>query len=535
MPCVVRVSFREGPLGHKSRLADKIGGNPLLWWTLKKAASMKNVSQVFILADGVEARRAVQTAGGLPVEIIEHGVQAGPARRRFIRLRKWALNSWQGGIANASIFGEDLDPAGMLAVAKKTRSDFVMKLSAYGPLADDDFTGKMAEDLDARLPLKLSNSPPGLAAEIYSLDILKKMLNARGGIEGLLQYDLGGLKSAPMPEPSTMAYFALASQDVAFTRTRFLGDTARSFALLESLYEKFGSEWISKGADEIVRAYSADTGLRRWKYPREVEFEISTSATASSPARRALGQRTQAFMEPETLHAALDSLKEADDLCVTLGGYGDPLAHPDLPAILDAAAGAFGIHLHTDGALLDDAKIELLSKSAVDIITVAIDAATEESFKRQRGGGSLAEHTEKMRSLAAACRPDGPFVVPSFTATQSTLAEQEQFFRTWYPDVGWVVAKRLDDIAGLIREDVPLPLTLGKRGICEHLLERLFVHADGRTAACAQDVKCEHPLGGRTPAEAWNSPQMKELISAHERREYGCFAPCARCNRWCSW
>ncbi len=531
-PCVIEVAFDTGPLGTRSRLADEIGGRPLLWWTVKKALAIEPVSKVYLAGRPADSSRVKHLLGDLSYEFLPVERTGSPAGENFARLRKWAVNSWQGGLGGATVFSEECLPASMLAVAKKADAGAVIKMSAHGPLADADLAARMARDYDPNLMVKLSNSPPGLGVEIYSADLAARMAKSGGSMDDILRLDL----ERPVREPSVMGIFTLAANEAAFTRARFLGDTARSFALLEALHARFGEEWINVPAVEIVRAYESDAALARWEFPREVEIEVTTAWEADSPFRTAIGERPAAHMEPELFARILENLSGVDDLCVTLGGNGDPLLHPELEALLNAAEvyGTFGLHIHTDGQAIDHHMVEILPASRVDVVSVALDAATEETYKRIKGKGSLADVSKRIDTLIRATDGKGPVVVPAFTLQEANRAEQEDFFKTRYASIGWTVIRRQDDFAGRIPGKVPLPLTLGRRGVCEHLLERMYVAADGGIGACVQDYDASLDAGSAPDlADAWGGGALCGLVEGHARGDFNTFPLCAKCKRWC--
>jgi MoaA/NifB/PqqE/SkfB family radical SAM enzyme len=528
---MIEVSFERGPLGLPSRLADTIGGKPLLWWTVKKALMIEGVSRVYVAGLSEDAPRVRELLGGLQYEFTAVPAVGSVAGPDYVRRRKWALGSWQGGLNEATVFSEEGHPAGMLEVARKAGAGSVIKLPAAGPLADAAEAARVIEELSEDAPFRMTNAPPGLGIEVYSRPIIEQMIRKKALIDTVLKLNLQN----PLRDPTLIGLVHAARQDVSFARGRFLGDSARGWALLEGLYRQWGEAWLEKTAAEVAEAYYADADLVRGRFPREVEIEVTTAGNAGQPAPE---ERPEAVMDVALFGKALQGLDEADDVLLTLGGYGDPLMHPEPAALFDAAkaAGVFGIHVHTDGLSLDGENIETLAKSEVDVVSVALDAATEETFEKVKGRRGLEEVAQRVEELMHASVGRGyPFVVPEFTKQAVNRGELEAFFERWYQVAGWAVVRTQDDPEAGLKEEAPLPLLLGRRVPCEHLFERMFVLVDGRVPVCIRDCTARKPLGNVVRdelGELWRGEEMAGLVKAHTRGEFGAFELCGNCKRW---
>ena len=93
-------------------------------------------------------------------------------------------------------------------------------------------------------------------------------------------------------------------------------------------------------------------------------------------------------------------------LLIEVFNWGEPLLHPELPAIV-AAASARGIATRVNTNLsvamtADDA--ERLVASGLTDLFVSVDGATQEVYERYRVGGDLGRVVENCRALAAAKR-----------------------------------------------------------------------------------------------------------------------------------
>lgn len=97
------------------------------------------------------------------------------------------------------------------------------------------------------------------------------------------------------------------------------------------------------------------------------------------------------WMSMDTYQNVLSGLASFSPLPqVFLGGYGEPLAHPQLKNMISMARSAgHDVELITNGILLDEAMAAFLSGSGVSRIWVSLDGATPEGFSDVRLGAEL--------------------------------------------------------------------------------------------------------------------------------------------------
>lgn len=83
-----------------------------------------------------------------------------------------------------------------------------------------------------------------------------------------------------------------------------------------------------------------------------------------------------------------EKLRKAGVYSLVLNG-GEPLAHPDANQILRyLAKSPFYVRLYTNGALIDDEKIDILTKASNFFLSISMDGATAEvhdDFRRKKG------------------------------------------------------------------------------------------------------------------------------------------------------
>lgn len=531
IPCLLEIDFEKTPIGTKSRLDEKVGDKTVLEWSVFKARALPFVSKVCLAGRAKDLARAGELLSGGEVEFVETPKTGAVEGSRYVRRRKWALPCWQGGIAQATVHDEDGHPATMNAVFARTGSNILYKMPAAAPLVDEALAVKMLDEFQEHADLKISNAPPGAGGAFYSKRLASAMNETSRGIDGMLALDM----DRPVREPMILPIGTYAPQALAGTRVRLIADTRRGMELLQSLHEKYGDNWIHTSAVEIAEYLNSNPSIMRGGFPREIEIEVTTRHEADSPERKITGIRGEKDIEVEEVKRILDSFDECDDLLVTLGGYGDPLLHPHFEEVIQACGGVFGLHVRTDGLSLDEKKREILTSGGVDMVSMALDAASEEVYEKFKGHGGLEKVSENTENLIRMVleRGEGPLVLPEFTRRGQGFDELDSFYRRWHRTAQWVVVRTQDDLAGRIDGEFPPPLLLGERGVCEHILERMFFDVCNEARLCLQDFNGESHLRETGPGEAWRGRFMERLRNEHLKGDFSGFVHCKKCKRWC--
>jgi MoaA/NifB/PqqE/SkfB family radical SAM enzyme len=137
-----------------------------------------------------------------------------------------------------------------------------------------------------------------------------------------------------------------------------------------------------------------------WQMTRDCDLACLHCCTDSAPNHRLIDE----FNAHEMIDLA-NQIIAADVPYVMLCG-GEPLRVPDFINIAERL-GRAGVHLkiETNGQLLDQATIERLALLPVRSIQISLDADTEEIYRRQRPGGSLAKAHATCRAVRAAGLP----------------------------------------------------------------------------------------------------------------------------------
>jgi MoaA/NifB/PqqE/SkfB family radical SAM enzyme len=136
--------------------------------------------------------------------------------------------------------------------------------------------------------------------------------------------------------------------------------------------------------------------LVSWQITRDCDLSCLHCCTESAP-----GKRLKDELEPEEALNLVREIIRNEVPYVMLCG-GEPLVAPHFFAVAEAL-GAAGVQLkvETNGQKLDARVAERLARLPVRSVQISLDGDTEEIYRRQRPGGSLAKAHEACRAVRA--------------------------------------------------------------------------------------------------------------------------------------
>jgi MoaA/NifB/PqqE/SkfB family radical SAM enzyme len=120
---------------------------------------------------------------------------------------------------------------------------------------------------------------------------------------------------------------------------------------------------------------------------------------------------------------------------IHLGGYGEPMFHPDfLEIVRQAKATGARVEITTNATLLTADKAETLLDLGLDRLVVSIDGVTPESYAHIRVNGSLQKTLNNLRhlyrrKLQRAGRHSNPRVEIAFVAMKSNVGDLQELPR----------------------------------------------------------------------------------------------------------
>ena len=133
-------------------------------------------------------------------------------------------------------------------------------------------------------------------------------------------------------------------------------------------------------------------------------------------------------MAMDTFAHILEGLKDFYPVpTLFLGGFGEPLAHPDILEMISSARNCGAeVEMITNGALLDEAAAQKIIKNRVNRVWVSIDGATPQSYADVRMGDALPQviaNLTRLRGLRDSSGSGYPHIGIAFVAMQRSITE----------------------------------------------------------------------------------------------------------------
>lgn len=313
-----------------------------------------------------------------------------------------------------------------------------------------------------------------------------------------------------------------------------------------------------RSAWDFIRRHEVCHGL-----PTELSIEVTSRCNlrcVTCPRSDAMPRGT-AEMSVATFQRIIDQAAPSLELAL-LHMAGEPLFHPDLEALIDHCASR-GVRagLSTNGTLLDSERAQMLIRSPLSLLVIAIDATDPEDYARSHGDdryGEVLRNAEGfLRRKVKAGR--GPFTIVQTIQRQGRGEETERFIAQWSrPGVDAVRVKRFFNFAGNVvaapsaslctstatptPRKCPVGASSGtcdpagsySRAPCFLLWRQMAFYHDGTAVPCCHDYLEDVPLGNiwqESLAELWNSSNMRSLRRRHLDGLVAQSGLCGQCNQ----
>jgi len=541
----IHADFERGPLGTRSRLNDELLGETVLRRTLKRVLMAKRISGVHLLVDTSQQAGVQSVVEGLDVKVETHHAGDVPWQTYIACARKWSLDAWRGGISGACVFDESLHPWLLEALAQREAAQGVVDVPAAAPLLDPQLLDAMIEhyeDIQPDVRLTFTQSAPGLSAAIYAPPLLAELVKTTQSPGRSMAYN----PADPRRDRIMLPCFYAPDADVRRASGRCIADTDaavdRIAAILKETDGPDGDPAVVPDALAVSRWLIAHESAEAGSLPGEVEIELTTEDplpdTTLRPRGSAVGKRGP--MDNTVFDRLIDELAGRDDIRVVLGGFGDPLLHPNWPRCARRCreAGIFGVALRTPAVTLDEPAIEALLKAKVDVLDVILDATSPETYRKLH----LADHyeqvianLERLFEARLAGQQPQPLVVCEMIKTHATMDEMEQFYDHWVGNTGSAVLVGPSTYGGQWPDLSVMSMAPPTRVTCSRLFTRASVLADGRVTVCDQDFRGRHAIGSiadTSLAALWSGRAMADVRRSHLEGRYDGITLCPTCQEW---
>ncbi len=199
------------------------------------------------------------------------------------------------------------------------------------------------------------------------------------------------------------------------------------------------------------------------------------------------------------------------------------------------------IHLNTNAFCWNEKVIEGILESGLDDITVSIDAARPETYKKHKGFNQL-ERVEKNVKLFFKIREqkgaDKPFVkVKMMDFDDIPPGEINEFYKKWEDIADLVQITGIHNWSGAIPGLKITDESSQVRYPCVIMWYSLVVSWNGEVTVCSVDWDTEINVGNanlQTLHEIWNGSTIKKARLSQIERKYSKYNVCKDCVVWVS-
>jgi wyosine [tRNA(Phe)-imidazoG37] synthetase (radical SAM superfamily) len=261
------------------------------------------------------------------------------------------------------------------------------------------------------------------------------------------------------------------------------------------------------------------------------------------PTGLGIVERPKGYMDMRLYRAILDEVGPLIGSAV-LHSWGEPLMHPDLFAMIRYGKRA-GVRMETSTniTLLNEERAREVLDSGLDVLYLAMDGATRETYERVRVNAKWEKslrNIERFIELKSRMRSPTKMVM-QIIAMNETRAEVDAFVRRWdRPEVDVVNVKHLDtwgdQVDAITRHKAEADALPMRRVPCPNLWYHAYVFWDGTLTSCERDYDRKTPLGNVEGGvlKAWHGPDMQRLRAKHRAGDFTAPA-CAKCVEWSWW
>jgi len=549
----IQADLDTSPIGTRSRLADEFDGTTVLRRTVERMSLARRVEGVYVLCPAPQFERCRGLLEGTTAVVRRYDAESLSWGALAQTARKWSLDGWRGGIGGTTSFDEYTDCRLLGGLLDTVQADAVLSVPPAAPLIDPALADAMiqhAEGVRDDIRVAFTQALPGLAGVLLYAPLVRELAEKGVPLGWVFAYQ----PDSPRKDVIFQSCCFEVPVQVRHASGRLTADTDRSMRTLGQLMREHASPALTTiGQWLIDRNQTFVESL-----PREVEIELTTEDPHPDVLLRPRGSRVERRgpIDPDLVRKVVAEITQFDDALVVLGGFGDPLRHPQFTSILDAireidsdGRRLYGLAVRTNAVDLNDKLIDALISHEVDILNVTLDAWTAELYARLHSPGAPAtdeprpqanlqtvlaniERVSQIRQQRASVKP---IVVPEFTKARDNVEELDAFYDGWIRRIGAVTISGYCHFAGQCVDRSVIRMAPSTRFGCRRILSRCLVLADGRVAVCDQDFNGRHTIGslGEQSLEAiWHGAALERIRRAHRADQFDPTPLCAACDEW---
>ncbi len=310
-------------------------------------------------------------------------------------------------------------------------------------------------------------------------------------------------------------------------------DIRNKSALLECPPDQDQKVWQRYIAKQVIAERYQVAGVS----PVQIDIEINGSCNMACPfCIHGTGEaRTTAKLTWDQYAAIIDEAAKIGTASLKLNYINEPLLVRWLDKAIKYAkkAGILNIYFTTNGSLLNAKRRTELLDSGLTKIFVSIDAATAETYNKQRRNGAFDEVVSNVKALIAERNKRGiayPLVRVSFLKNKSNIHEADLFAEQWTDVADVITFQTMNEVPG---KDTGLTIKRQEKPqSCSFPFKQLVIDSEGDILPCCKLYGKFLALGNiksMSLFEAWNSQAMQDLRKAHATDTWESISTCKTC------
>ena len=294
---------------------------------------------------------------------------------------------------------------------------------------------------------------------------------------------------------------------------RHIQDSYREEGWLSYLYEKYGDKFVQyrkAWQDAAESKYSPP-------FPLEIGFELSNYCNLSCEmcylsVRNNIPDKKR--IDLDIIRKVMEESKHHNLPAVKIGSNAEAFMHPQIVEIIDLILSydIMDVFLITNGTLLSEKIAKIIVEKELARLSISLDAATEETFKKIRGA-SLAEveaNIHRVIELKKKHNSPLPYIRVTFAKQESNIHEMEAFLEKWQGKADCIDFQdcldygNVDELKDIKNTDFT----------CSQPFQRVRVDECGNVYPCCTYYQKYHKLGNlkdHSLAELWNGKQANAL------------------------
>lgn len=211
---------------------------------------------------------------------------------------------------------------------------------------------------------------------------------------------------------------------------------------------------------------------------------------------------------------------------------GEPLMHPQIETVLRIFGEKKPVDfwMVTNGLLLTEKIADTIIDSGLTWLSISIDAANADTYRRIRGGDydKLCKNIETFLKVRSQRQSVLPFLRVSFIKMQENSGEEEEFIRTWSEKADIIDLQTLADYHDLDRFTMEDVINASFR--CTAPFTLLSVLPNGDIIPCCNGFygeKSKTNICNTSLYDYWNSTFHKQFAASVKNKNY--CSECIKC------